>query len=146
MKCSGCSYHSVHSLLPTGLSVSFAASVVQWLARLTTNLLTQVWSWTRAVEGFSSSVTSWSINGNLGKPGEGRLWKLGCHPMSQSNGLISTTGSKACEERWASAATCSYSIYPHFTFLPCCSGKTIKVDNLYLSHRLWKEERRGGWL
>ena len=38
----------------------------------------------------------WSINGYLGKPWEGKLWKLGCHsgPVSQGNGLISITGSK----------------------------------------------------
>ena len=36
-------------------------------------------------------------NGYLRKPVEGKLWKLGCHngPVSRSNGLISTTGSKA---------------------------------------------------
>ena len=45
----------------------------------------------------SSSQMGWLINGYLGKPGEGKLWKLGCHsgPVSRSIGLISTTGSKA---------------------------------------------------
>ena len=33
----------------------------------------------------------------MGKPGEGKLWKVGCHsgPVSRCNGSISTTGSKA---------------------------------------------------
>ena len=33
----------------------------------------------------------------LGKPGEGKLWNVGCHsgPVFWHNGLISTTGSKA---------------------------------------------------
>ena len=35
------------------------------------------------------------MNGYLGKPWEGKLWKLECHsgPVSRRNGLISTTGS-----------------------------------------------------
>ena len=39
----------------------------------------------------------WLINGYLGKPGEDKLWKVGCHsgPVSRCNGLNSTTGSKA---------------------------------------------------
>ena len=38
----------------------------------------------------------WLINRCLGKPGEGKLWKVRCHsgPAFQGNGLISTTGSK----------------------------------------------------
>ena len=42
--------------------------------------------------------TSWLINGNLGKPGEGKLWKLECHsgPVSLHKELIfTTTDSKA---------------------------------------------------
>ena len=41
--------------------------------------------------------TGWSINGYLGSPEEGKLWKLGCHsgPVSRGNRLISTTSSKA---------------------------------------------------
>ena len=31
----------------------------------------------------------------LGKPGEGKLSKVGCVPVSRGNTLISTTGSKA---------------------------------------------------
>ena len=64
--------------------------VVQWLVHLT-----WVWSWSSP--SCSSSQMGWLINGYLGKPGEGKLWKLGCHsgPVSWSNGLISTKGSKA---------------------------------------------------
>ena len=45
----------------------------------------------------SSSQMGWWINGYLRKPGEGKLWKLGCHTgtVSRGNGLITTTGSKA---------------------------------------------------
>ena len=45
----------------------------------------------------SSSQTNWLINGYLGKPGEGKLWKVRYHsgPVSRRNGLITTTGSKA---------------------------------------------------
>ena len=44
----------------------------------------------------SSSQMGWSIYVYLGKPGIGKLWKVGCHsgPVSRRNESISTTGSK----------------------------------------------------
>ena len=45
-----------------------------------------------------------------GKPGEDKLWKLGCHsgPVSWRNGLIFITGSKA-------DVTGDERLQPHFT-------------------------------
>ena len=62
----------------------------------------------------SSSQTGWQINGYLGKPGEGKLWKIGCHigPVSRRNGLISITGSNA----YGTGNKClHYSVSSHFT-------------------------------
>ena len=60
----------------------------------------------------------------LGKPGEGKLWKLGCHsgPVSQDNKLISTTGSKANvardEHPYLCAATACAPTLPFTDSLP----------------------------
>ena len=78
------------------LGLIYCASVVQWLARLTTNPLAQVRFQTMVV-GAQFIQLFILPNWYLGKPEDDKLWKLGCYcgPVSRGNGFISTTGSKA---------------------------------------------------
>ena len=117
-----------------------SASAVQWLARLNTNSPARARSRMKAVSAqltqlFILPITSWSINGYLGKPREGKLWKLSCYsgPVSLGNGLISTTGSKANatgDERLQLHATIASAPTLHFTFLTSvCHGLRLKKIN-----------------
>ena len=59
-------------------------------------------------------ILHWSINGYLGQPREGKLWKPGFHagPLSRGKGLFHHRLKGQGDGRWAPAATRWYSVSP----------------------------------
>ena len=111
----------------------YCASVVQWLARLTTNLLAQVRLRTRQSvhRSPSCSSSSWLINGFLAKPWEGKLWKPGYHssPVSQDNWLICTAGSKAYMNGYERPRLRAATAYAPFYFYYVTTDLTSTTHN-----------------